>query len=76
MDLEVRGMGSENKAKFSGKLKSYKDEVSRMESELVKYLICPGLLLLFDLIFHSFALFESPFIMFVSITLISSWYIL
>lgn len=35
MDLEVRGMGSEYKAKFGGQLKSYKDEVSRLETDLV-----------------------------------------
>ncbi|XP_065063073.1 vesicle transport through interaction with t-SNAREs homolog 1A-like [Rhopilema esculentum] len=36
MDLEVRAMGSENKAKYGGRLKSYKDEVSRMEMDLRK----------------------------------------
>jgi len=36
MDLEVRGMGSENKSKFSGKLKNYKEEVQRLEVDLRK----------------------------------------
>ena len=35
MDLEVRGMGTEDKSKFSGRLKSYKDEVSKLEMDLV-----------------------------------------
>jgi len=36
MDLEVRGMSSGDKPKFSGRLKTYKDEVTRMEGDLRK----------------------------------------
>ncbi len=38
MDLEVRGMSTEDKSKFSGRLKTYKDEVSNMEGDLVRYI--------------------------------------
>ncbi len=37
MDLEVRGMSSGDKPKFSGRLKTYKDEVTRMEGDLVRF---------------------------------------
>lgn len=36
MDLEVRGMAFDDKSKFSGRLKTYKDEVARMEGDLRK----------------------------------------
>eukprot|EP00794_Sanderia_malayensis_P011734 gene11734-12954_t len=36
MDLEVRSMSPEDKSKFSGRLKTYKDDVTKMEGDLRK----------------------------------------